>query len=71
MTIIKIIPIINMTNNSIIYTYLNITGALPPVKLNDGGVLGSNVGVVLGGLKLNPADGAVAGAYKENWWLIF
>mgnify|MGYP004573812007 CR=1 FL=1 len=37
-------------------------GALPPVKLNVGGVLGSNVGVVLGTLKLNPVDGAEAGA---------
>lgn len=35
---------------------------MPPVKLNDGGVLGSNVGVLLGGLKLNPADGVEAGA---------
>lgn len=41
---------------------LNPVGALPPVKLNDGGVLGSNVGVLLGGLKLNPVDGAAAGA---------
>lgn len=27
------------------------------MKLNVGGVLGSNVGVVPGALKLNPADG--------------
>ena len=41
---------------------LNVAGAFPPVKLYDGGVLGSNVGVLLGGLKLNPVDGAEAGA---------
>lgn len=44
------------------YTYLNTGGALPPVKLNDGELLGSNVGVALGALKLNPVDGKEAGA---------
>lgn len=52
-----------MTNSNISYiiqyTYLNVVGALPLVKLNDGRLLGSKttVGVVVGGLKLNPPVG--------------
>lgn len=46
--------------------YLNTVSVLPPVKLNDGGVLGSNVGAAGGGLKLYPAGGAAAGAWEES-----
>lgn len=55
----------NNLYHKILNKYLNVGGAFPPVKLYDGGVLGSNVGVLLGGLKLNPVDGAEAGACKK------
>lgn len=50
--------------NNCFNTYLNEIGALPPVKLKEGGVLGSKetAGVEFGGLKLYPPDGVEVGS---------